>query len=220
MEIEFINMTYKRKKFILRDITFKIREGYITALIGKNGAGKTTLFHALLDKNAGYEGEILADGADWRRVQAECMNQTAFVSDEQKFFMNQTALENVSMLQWLFAQFSLDSFQESMERMNLSVQKKLCDMSRGEYLKYQLAFGMAHGSQLYLLDEATAGMDPVFKREFFQMLHTLLVQEHCAVLMSTHLQDEIEKHMDYIVHIEAGRIVSEYEVGMDQQFFQ
>lgn len=217
MEIEFRNMTFHKKGFVLRDISFKIREGYITALIGKNGAGKTTLFHVLMDQDAKYEGKVLADGSDWKRDWARHMNQTAFVSDEQRFFMNQTALENASMLQWLFEQFSLESFQERMETMKLSVQKKLNEMSRGEYLKYQLAFGMAHHAQLYLLDEATAGMDTVFKRDFFQMLHNLLLDERCAVLMSTHLQDEVEKHMDYMVRMEAGKIVLESEVGAEKK---
>ena len=45
------------------------------------------------------------------------------------------------------------------------------------------------------------------------MLHELLVDEHCAVLMSTHILDDIKKHMDYIVQIEDGRIISQHEVG-------
>lgn len=212
MKVEFQNVLYKRKKFLLQDITFEIREGYMTALVGKNGAGKTTLFHLLLDKEAKYEGQILADGIEWRENQVKRLNQIGFVSDEQKFFMERTALENVEMLQWLYEEFSLDTFKKYMEQMKLSVQKHLQDMSRGEYIKYQLAFGIAHHTQLYLLDEATAGMDPVFKKEFFQILHELLVDEHCAVLMSTHLQDDVTRHMDYVVRIEQGRIISEYEV--------
>lgn len=63
------------------------------------------------------------------------MNQIGFVSDEQKFFMERTALENVEMLQWLYEEFSLDTFKKYMEQMKLSVQKHLQDMSRGEYDK-------------------------------------------------------------------------------------
>ena len=214
MNLIFENISYYRKKFALRDISFEIREGYITALAGKNGAGKTTLFHLLLDKNAAYEGMIYADGKDWKQSQIELMNQIGFVSDEQRFFMERTAAENAGMMQWLYDEFSMVMFRENMERMRVSIHRALKDLSRGEYIKYQLAFAMAHNTKLYLLDEATAGMDVVFKKDFFRMLHELLLGEHCAVFMSTHIQDEIEKHMDYIVVMDDGKIVSKREVGM------
>lgn len=212
MNIEFQNVTYRNKKFCLKDLSFAIREGYITALIGKNGAGKTTLFHLLLDKNAKYEGNILADGIDWKQNHTERMNRIGFVSSDRKFFMECTAQENAEMLRWLYVDFSPEKFQLHMERMGVCVQKRLLEMSGGEYIKFQLAFGMAHNAQLYLLDEATAGMDPVFKREFFRMLHELLTDEHCTVFMSTHLQEDIQKHMDYVIRLEEG-YAKEISVG-------
>lgn len=213
MNIVFQNVDYCRKKFVLQKILFEVKEGYITALVGKNGSGKTTLFHMLLDQKADYKGTILADGMDWRQNRTKLLNKVGFVSDEQKFFMERSALENAEMLQYLYDQFSMEIFQEHMNRMGVPVGSLLKNMSRGEYIKYQLAFAAAHYSQLYLLDEATAGMDVVFKKDFFRMLHELLVDEHCAVLMSTHILDDIKKHMDYIVQIEDGRIISQHEVG-------
>ena len=213
MNIVFQNVDYCRKKFVLQKILFEVKEGYITALVGKNGSGKTTLFHMLLDQKADYKGTILADGMDWRQNRTKLLNKVGFVSDEQKFFMERSAFENAEMLQYLYDQFSMEIFQEHMNRMGVPVGSLLKNMSRGEYIKYQLAFAAAHYSQLYLLDEATAGMDVVFKKDFFRMLHELLVDEHCAVLMSTHILDDIKKHMDYIVQIEDGRIISQHEVG-------
>ena len=212
MNIEFKNVTFRRKKFCLKNLSFTIREGYMTALIGKNGAGKTTLFHLLLEKQAGYEGHIFVDGVDWMQGRTERLNRIGFVSDEQKFFMDRTAFENAKMLQWLYDEFSLEQFQTNMDRMQLSANKRLENMSRGEYIKYQLAFGMAHQAQLYLLDEATAGMDKINKKEFFQILHELLTDECCSVLLSTHIQEEIEQHMDYVIQLEGGKVISEREV--------
>ena len=80
-------------------------------------------------------------------------------------------------------------------------------------MKYQLAFAIAHHTRLYLLDEATAGMDSVFKREFFQILHELLIEEGCTIFMSLHMPEDIQKHMDYIVQIEQGKMISDHEVG-------
>lgn len=63
-------------------------------------------------------------------------------------------------------------------------------------MKFQLAFAIAHHSRLYLLDEATAGMDAVFKIELFDMLRELIAQE-CCVIMTTHDMTEIMKNTDY-----------------------
>ena len=213
MKVEFQNVTYQRKKFCLQNLSFQIREGYLTALVGKNGAGKTTFMHLLLDMDAEYEGLILADGENWKQNQAARRSQIGFVSDEQRFFMECTALENANMIQWLYEDFSLERFAAVMERMALPADRKLKDLSRGEYMKYQLAFAIAHHTRLYLLDEATAGMDSVFKREFFQILHELLIEEGCTIFMSLHMPEDIQKHMDYIVQIEQGKIISDHEVG-------
>lgn len=214
MNVKFQNVTYKRKKFCLQNLSFTIREGFITALTGPNGAGKTALCHLLLDKNARYEGSILADDTEWRQNRIARMNRIGFVSDEQRFFMELTAMENVRLLHCLYDEFSEDKFQESMEKMQLSVHRYLRDMSRGEYIKYQLAFAMSHKTRLYLLDEASAGMDPVFKKDFFRMLHELLMaDEQCSVLFSTHIQEDIRKHMDYVIYLEQGRVLSECEAG-------
>lgn len=209
MKIEFQHVYYKRKKFSLQDLNFEIQEGFITALVGKNGAGKTTLFHLLLDPNVKYEGRILVNGEEWRESRIKWLKYIGFVSDENKFFMELTALENAKMLQWIYEDlFSMEQYQNNMEQMGLSLHQCLKDMSRGEYIKYQLAFAMAHQSQLYLLDEATAGMDVVFKKEFFRLLHQLLIDETCTVFMSTHIQQEIETHMDYVLEIRDGNIIA------------
>lgn len=213
MKVEFRNVTYRRKKFCLQNLSFQIREGYLTALVGENGAGKTTLMHLLLDTDAVYKGMILADGKNWKQNQKARCNQIGFVSDEQKFFMECTAFENVKMIKWLYDDFSLEQFAAVMERMGLPAERKLKHLSRGEYIKFQLAFAIAHDTKLYLLDEATAGMDPVFKREFFQILHELLIKDGCTVFMSTHMPEDIQKHMDYIVQMKQGKIISDCEVG-------
>ena len=103
-------------------------------------------------------------------------------------------------------------FYGKLKEWGIPVGRKLSDMSRGEYLKFQLALSMGHNATLYILDEATAGMDPVFRREFFNILHELMVNEDITILMSTHIEEEIEVHMDYKVLLDGGRLISCDEV--------
>lgn len=208
MELTFEHVSGKQKKFAIKDVSFPVKNGYLTGLIGHNGAGKTTLFHYVIDSVDKYEGRILADGQDMRKERTQAMNRIGFISEEQYFFMNCSAIDNVKLCKSLYEEFSVQIFVEQMKHMQLSVNKTLKNMSRGEYLKFQMAFAMAHRSKLYLLDEVTAGMDPVFRKDFFRMIHGLLVEEDVAVLMSTHIEDEIVKHMDYVAELENGALVS------------
>ena len=77
-------------------------------------------------------------------------------------------------------------------------------------MRFQSAFAMAHKPVLYVLDEVTAGMDPVFRIDFFRLMHEVLDDE-VSVLMVTHIEEELDKKMDYIGVMENGRMVEFYE---------
>ena len=141
------------------------------------------------------------------------MNQIAYISDEAVFFLQKTAMENAKLCKNLYEKFSMEIFVEEMKRMELPVSRQLQKMSRGEFLKFQMAFAMAHETKLYLLDEVTAGMDPVYRKDFFRILKQLLVEEDVAILMSTHIEDEVVKHMDYVAELKNGELVSFQMVG-------
>jgi ABC-2 type transport system ATP-binding protein len=96
--------------------------------------------------------------------------------------------------------------------MDVPASRAIERMSRGERFKFQTAFAMAHDTRLYLLDEVTAGMDPVFRIDYFKILHELIEEECASVVMTSHIEDEISRHMDYIGILEDGRLISFGEV--------
>lgn len=118
----------------------------------------------------------------------------------------------MQMLSRFYSDFDKDLFERTMESFRVSVNKTVGKMSRGEQMKFQLAFAAAHKPKLFLLDEATAGMDPVFRIDFYRLLRESIQNESCSVLLSTHIEEEIEKQLDYVGVLEAGRFVSFGEV--------
>ena len=208
MNVEFRDVTGLSKGFHLSHVNLEIREGYLTALVGKNGAGKSTLFRYLMDPGIRYDGEILVDGDANLIKQAAFKNRIGFVDESRHFFMDKTALENSALYATLYDRFDMELFRAQMHRMEIPVHRTPGEMSRGQYLKFQMAFAMAHGSRLYLLDEVTAGMDPVFRKDFFRVLHEILKEEDVAILMSSHIEEEIARHMDYVAVMEKGTIIS------------
>lgn len=210
--LEFENVTGKkgklRKKFCLENINFAIPAGYICGLMGNNGAGKTTLFRYIMESKQLYNGTIRINGADIRENHTEMMNQIGFVSEDRAFFEERTAAQNVELLSPFYRDFDKELFNKAMEEMGVSVRKTYCKMSRGEKLKFQMAFAMAHHPVLYLLDEVTVGMDPVFRMDFFKILQRVIAEENASVFMSSHIASEMERKADYVCILENGKMVN------------
>jgi ABC-2 type transport system ATP-binding protein len=199
-------VTGKSRRFHLTDITFSLEPGYIYAVIGPNGAGKSTLFHYIASEGIRYTGRIAFDGLDMRTHRAEAMQQIGVVSEEHLFLENRTGKQNAEILGLLYDKFDMGRFDAAMKQMQVSGGTTYRKMSRGERMKFQLAFAIAHGSRLYLLDEATAGLDPVFRIELFDLLRGLLCEENCCVLMTSHNEAEITRQTDYVAVMRDGTL--------------
>ena len=204
--LEFKDVTGKGFGFKLKNVSMTLENGYIYAVTGKNGAGKTTLFNYILTEKQRYTGSIRLSGYELARNHARAMEITGLVSEDNTFFENRTGRQNAEILGLVYDNFDMELFDKCMKKMNASSQTTLWRMSRGERMKFQLAFAIAHHSRLYLLDEATAGMDAVFKIELFDMLRQLIAGEDCCVLMTTHDMSEIAKNTDYVSIMDNGTL--------------
>lgn len=208
MILEFEHVSGNSKKFNLCDISFALPAGFIMGLAGKNGAGKTTLLDYIVNPKQKYTGTIRIKGEDIRINHARMRQYIGFVSDQNQFLMERTAMQNAEIYGMLYPNWDNEQFSAAMKTMALSTTKVLGKMSRGEYIKFQMAFAMSHGSILYLLDEVTAGMDPVFRMEFFKLLYKVIEAEQASVLMTSHIEEEIARKMDYAAIMEHGRMSS------------
>lgn len=207
MILELEHVTGKNKKFHLEDINFSLPAGYICGLMGCNGAGKTTLFRYIMEEKQLYTGTIRINGVDIRENHALMLNQIGFVSEENPFLKDRTGEQNVDLLSGFYQEFDKDIFYSAMKQMELSPKKTYGKMSRGEVMKFQMAFAMAHHPQLYLLDEVTVGMDPVFRTDFFKILQGVIAQENASILMTSHIESEMERKTDFVGILERGKLV-------------
>ena len=205
--IEFEHVTGKKGKFRLQDISFSLPAGYIMGLMGQNGAGKTTLIRYIMEDKKLYSGTIRINGVDIRDDHAYMKNKIGFVSEENTFIEERTAEQNVELLSGFYEDFDHDIFASAMKKMELSPKKTYGKMSRGEALKFQMAFAMAHKPNIYFLDEVTAGMDPVFRMDFFKILQEVIRDENASVIMTSHIESEMERKTDYVGIMEKGQLI-------------
>lgn len=213
MILELEHVTGKGRHFHLEDISFSIEPGYLIGLAGKNGAGKTTLLHYILDRKKRYQGNIRLLGEEIHTCHEKILDRIGFVSEENQFLLKGSVSENAALYGNFYSNWSKELFQENAKRMEVPLGREVGALSRGEFMKFQMAFAMAHKPVLYILDEATAGMDPMFRKEFFQILSEVIREEEASVLMTTHSVEELEKRMDYVGIMEKGRLVSFGESG-------
>lgn len=208
MILEFKNVTGKTKHFNLQDVSFTLESGFIMGLAGKNGAGKSTLIDYIMNPKQQYTGEILIEGVNIRDKHYYMMNRIGFISDNNTGFLyEKTAKENMEIFGPLYEDWDDTRFFKAMQKMNLSPGKTVGKMSRGELFKFQTAFAMAHKPALYLIDEVTAGMDPVFRIDYFKILQEIIAEENASILMTSHIQDEIQRKMDFVGIMEDGKLI-------------
>ncbi len=207
MEYAFeIKDMYKRwDAFELGSINMKLEPGYIMGLVGPNGAGKTTLLLTLLGLYRPAEGSINIFGYDMKDREKEAKAQIGFVLDENPFLDYYSAKDNVRMYGGYYPEWDQKTFDKYCKRFELNTKKPLKKLSKGNQMKFQLAFALSHNARLLVLDEPTAGLDPVFRRELIEIMCDIISEGDRSILYSTHLTEELDKIADFITFLYNGR---------------
>lgn len=192
------------------DCTMTVRPGYVTGLIGKNGAGKSTTFKAILgliqpDGGSGT-GTVLGKPID--TLTAADRQSIGVVLSDACFNGNLTITDIVPILAALFDHFDKAGFLRRAEAMGLPLKKKISQFSTGMTAKLKVLIATSHGAKLLILDEPTAGLDPLARDDLLDELRSFMEEdEDRAVLISSHISSDLENLCDDLYMLHDGRIV-------------
>src|SRR5690625_2244596 len=98
-------------------------------------------------------------------------------------------------------------FQTYLEKFQLPFKKKIKKFSKGMKMKCSLLFALSHEPKLIIMDEPTAGLDPIFRRELIEMLQEQMIKENRTIFLSTHITNDLDRIADYIIFINDGEIL-------------
>ena len=204
--IEIRNFTKEYKEFSIRDMNLAIPKGYITGFVGRNGAGKSTALKGILNMYR-FGGEIQVLGMDSRKQEQEIKNRLGVVLSEDGFIEDIPVRQFIRIVRPFYSSWQEETFQRLAGRFSLSMDKKVSELSRGMRVKLALAIALSHNAELFLLDEPTAGLDPMVRDEILDIFMELIQDEEKTVFFSTHITSDLDKVADYIVLIVQGEII-------------
>lgn len=205
--IEVREISKRVEGFSLDKVSFAVPKGYISGLIGPNGAGKSTLIKMVMGMVVPDQGNITIHGKRAGIEGAEYRQEIGYVSDENIYYETLTLEQMKEIYRPFYPRWDEQQFREYLDRFELSSKKKIKDCSKGMKTKYALALALSHHPSLLIMDEPTAGLDPVFRRELLDLLAEFIQDENRTVLFSTHLTTDLDKVADYITFIHRGRLV-------------
>ena len=207
-----------RKKFVvgkrtvpaLRDVTLSVRRSRVTGLIGPDGAGKTTLMRMSVGLLVPDAGQILALGFDAAQESLAVQARVGYMPQRFGLYEDLSVQENLDLyadLQGLPRADRAARYEELMRMTGLArFTKRLAGrLSGGMKQKLGLACTLVRPPELLLLDEPTVGVDPVSRRELWQIVYRLVQQEGMTVLLSTAYLDEAER-CDEVILMHNGEV--------------
>jgi ABC-2 type transport system ATP-binding protein len=191
----------------LDGLDLNVRTGEVHGFLGPNGAGKTTTIRILLGLLRADAGRVeLLDGDPWRDA-VSLHRRLAYVPGDVTLWPNLSGGEVIDLLGRLRGGLDLKRRAELLERFDLDPRKKGRAYSKGNRQKVALVAALASDVELLLLDEPTAGLDPLMEAAFRDWINAEERARGRTVLLSSHILAEVEALADRVSIIRAGRIV-------------
>jgi len=206
------NLVKKFGNFVANDnLSFEVFRGEIFGFLGANGAGKTTALRILSGLSAPTSGTVIVDGIDASRQPEKIKRQIGYMCQKFSLYEDLTVRENILLYGGIYGMSKQVIRQRSndlLERLKFQdySDRLIADLPLG--LKQKLAFSVAllHQPGIVFLDEPTGGVDPVTRRQFWEMIYETAANG-ITVFVTTHYMDEAE-YCDRISIMSEGKIVA------------
>ena len=206
--IQGAGITKRYGDFALDAFNITVEPDRVVGLIGSNGAGKTTLLKTLLGMTAPDTGTIRLLGADPHAHGAldTLKQRIGVVLDTCAFPVTMKVRDVETLGRAAYEKWDRAQFTELCTTFGLAPKKLVKDLSRGMGMKLSLAFALSHDPDLLILDEATAGLDPIARDEVLDIIRAFMLEEGRGVLMATHITTDLEKIADEVICIDDGAL--------------
>jgi len=201
---ELTELTKIFPEFKLGPINLDLEPGKVLGYVGPNGSGKTTTMHCLvgLVKSDSGRAEIFGKENDPNKV--DWKFDIGYVGDKHVFYENWSGEKNLNFISQFYPNWSEKMARDLIKRFELPIEKRAKDLSTGNRVKLSLVQVLSRFPKLLILDEPTAGLDPVVRTELLDVLFEVLEDGERAIFYSTHILTDISRLADELAFIDNG----------------
>ena len=207
ISVQNISKSYKKLKAV-DDVSFEVNSGELFGLIGPDGAGKTTIFRILTTLLIADEGKATVADLDVVNDYKKIRNSVGYMPGKFSLYQDLTVEENLTFFATIFGTTIKENY-ELIEDIYVQIEpfknRRAGALSGGMKQKLALCCALIHAPKVLFLDEPTTGVDPVSRKEFWQMLKRLQ-QKGITILVSTPYMDEASL-CDRIALIQNGKVL-------------
>ena len=206
--IEVNNLTkYYGKARGIVDVSFKVDEGEIFGFIGPNGAGKSTTIRLFLSLIYPTSGESRIFGKDCIKYGPEIRQDIGYLPSEVFYYEGMKVLDLLKYSASFYKKDCTKRLYELAELMELNLKRRIDDLSYGNKKKVGIVQGLLHSPKLIVLDEPTAGLDPLMQQNFFNLIREEN-QRGATIFFSSHILGEVQRLCSRVAIIKEGSIIN------------
>ncbi len=206
------NLVKKFGQFIANDnLNFEVYRGEIFGFLGANGAGKTTAMRILCGLSRPTSGELYVDGLDVYKQAEEIKKRIGYMSQRFSLYEDLTVAENMRLYGGIYglSDAAIKTRTEALlAELDISEQRDtlITDLPLGWRQKLAFSVAVFHNPSIVFLDEPTGGVDPITRRQFWDMIYKT-AHQGITVFVTTHYMDEAE-YCDRVCIMSEGKIVA------------
>lgn len=192
------------RKTALDNLSFEVLPGRLVGLLGPNGSGKTTLLKLSAGLLRPSAGQVFIGGYE---PGVATKTITSYLPDRMALPVEMRVDDVVNLFTDFYADFDMVKASRMLADLKLDPRQRIGTMSKGTQEKMELCLTMSRAAKLYLLDEPLGGVDPA-AREY--ILNTILrnYNEDAAVIISTHLVEDVERMLDEVLILKEGQLLT------------
>lgn len=205
IEVSHLTKYYGKSRGII-DVSFNVNEGEIFGFIGPNGAGKSTTIRLFLSLIYPTKGEAKIFDRDCIKYGPELRQEIGYLPSEVYYYEGMRVIDLLKYSASFYKKDCSRRIKELSDLMELDLKRRISDLSYGNKKKVGIVQGLLHSPRLIVLDEPTAGLDPLMQHKFFNLIREEN-RRGATVFFSSHILGEVQRLCNRVAIIKEGRVI-------------